>query len=258
MNELDDNFYEAFVAYLTFDQNLAVNTVGKNVSILKVFVKYINKRKAYNIDTTEWFAPREDTDSVALTKEELEKLYNKDLTKTPHLEKVRDLFVIGCKTGLRFSDFTNISADDIEGNTMFSRHQKTGKKVKIPLLEYTKQILEKYDYKLPKAPVNQVFNRQIKDACELAEIKSKVSLSRTKGGALEITKCEKHKKVSSHTARRTFATILYHDGIPYITIMAITGHSTVSSFLRYIKVTTDEHANIVEEFYAKKENKEEL
>lgn len=98
-----------------------------------------------------------------------------------------------------------------------------------------------------------MFNRQIKEACKLAEINRKVSLVKTKGGEEEITKCEKHEKVSSHTARRTFATNLYHDGIPYITIMAITGHSTVSSFLKYIKITPDEHAKIVEEFYQEKE-----
>jgi len=48
--------------------------------------------------------------------------------------------------------------------------------------------------------------------------------------------------VTTHTARRSFATNMYKMGIPSITIMAITGHRTETAFLKYIKVTPQEHA----------------
>ncbi|MDA3891471.1 MAG: tyrosine-type recombinase/integrase [Salinivirgaceae bacterium] len=249
--EIDYDFYEDFIEYLTFKQDQAVNTVGKNISILKVFMKYA-KKKGYNIDTSEWVVPRQESDSVALTKAELDKLFKKDLSDFPNLEKVRDLFVFGCNTGLRYSDFTSIDPDKIKEKTIESRNIKTGTTVTIPLLEQTKLILEKYQNRLPKAPGNQVFNKQIKKACKKAEIDDNVSITITKGRVEKTTKYKKWEVISSHTARRTFATILYKDGHSHITIMAITGHKSEAAFLKYIKVSSEEHAEMVQEFYSKK------
>lgn len=109
----------------------------------------------------------------------------------------------------------------------------------------------KYSNELPKTSVNQVFNRHIKKACEKAEINDIIYLTITKGGAEKTTKYEKWQKIASHTARRTFATTLYNDGISHIIIMGITSHSTLDSFLEYIKVTPERHAKMVQEFYKK-------
>jgi integrase len=97
---------------------------------------------------------------------------------------------------------------------------------------------------------NQKFNDYIKDVCKKAEFKSKVSKSLTKGGKRQTEIKEKWEMVSSHTARRSFATNLYKSGFPSISIMAITGHKTENAFNRYIKVNEEEHAEMLAKHWA--------
>jgi integrase len=56
---------------------------------------------------------------------------------------------------------------------------------------------------------------------------------------------KRYELLCSHTARRTFATNEYKAGTPAISIMAITGHKTEKDFLKYIKLNSKEHAQIV-------------
>lgn len=60
---------------------------------------------------------------------------------------------------------------------------------------------------------------------------------------------EKWQLVSTHTARRSFATNMYKLGIPSITIMKLTGHRTEKAFMKYIKLNEDEHAQIIQKFW---------
>ncbi len=73
----------------------------------------------------------------------------------------------------------------------------------------------------------------------------------TRGGKRVVITVEKWKLVSSHTARRSFATNLYKSNFPAISIMKITGHKTEKAFLKYIKVTPEEHAKLLAEHWNK-------
>lgn len=130
--------------------------------------------------------------------------------------------------------------------------QKTGGHVAIPLHPVFLKIWEKYDGQLPNNISNQKFNDYIKEVCQIAEINATVFKSITRGGRKETTSYEKWQIVSSHTARRSFATNLYLSGFPAISIMKITGHKTESAFLKYIKVTSEEHAKMLMEHWKKK------
>ncbi|MBK6894080.1 MAG: tyrosine-type recombinase/integrase [Flavobacteriales bacterium] len=68
---------------------------------------------------------------------------------------------------------------------------------------------------------------------------------RTKGGIRREVAKYKWERVTTHTARRSFASNCYRDGIPARTIMAVTGHTTEQAFMRYIRLTNDEHADIM-------------
>ncbi len=105
-----------------------------------------------------------------------------------------------------------------------------------------REILERDDYTMPKPISNQKFNHYLKIVCLLSGIDSMESRTRTEGGVLKTTSSPKWMLVSSHTGRRSFCTNMYKRGLPTITIMAISGHTTEKSFLRYIKVTQEEHA----------------
>jgi integrase len=86
-------------------------------------------------------------------------------------------------------------------------------------------------------------NKYLKEIGEDAKIKGKIQVTITKGGEVKKDTYNKFKLISTHTARRSFASNCYLAGIPAITIMKITGHKTESSFLRYIRISQEENAN---------------
>ena len=143
---------------------------------------------------------------------------------------------MGCETGLRFSDFSQISEENIQTingvDLLRMVQQKTEDNVTIPLKTIAKAILKKYDNKLPKAITNQKMNLYLKELCELAELDEVITLRR--GGGVVTDK--KYNLISTHTARRSFATNAYLARVPSIAIMKITGHRSEKSFLKYIKV----------------------
>ena len=251
LKDVDVDLYDNFIEFLTFEKDYAVNTNNKYIACLKVYLNEANKR-GYNIRLDEFIKPSEESDSVYLTKDELYQLYEYDFNGDPKLERVRDLFVIGCWTGLRFSDLTTLSRDCIKnGRITINKTQKTGVKVVIPMFRHTAQILEKYNYNLPNLISNQKFNDYIKEACQKAGINENTTKTITKGGVIVTKVGEKWEFVSSHTARRSFASNLYQEGLSHITIMEITGHTTEDSFLKYIKVKPEEHYLKMQQFFDK-------
>lgn len=237
------------------DLNLSANTIAHKVMTLKATMRAAVERGL--TDNQKWTFFRnstENTDAVALTEEELVKLKELDLSKRPHLDRVRDLFLAGCWTGLRFSDVTRIKKENIKDGVITIRQIKTGAYVAIPVHPVFVEIWEKYGGALPHPISNQKFNKYIKEVCKIACINDTFIKSMTKGGRMETRKCEKWEVVSSHTARRTFATNLYKNGFPSISIMQITGHKTEAAFMRYIKLTKQDHAKLLAEHWEKEKD----
>ncbi len=265
--DIDMKFYTSFVKFLNqkavhkgkdeegndiTETGLAVNSVGKHIAVLKGFLNEAaeqghnsfrgHKSKNFTVLT-------ENADAVYLNEQELDLLFNLDLSGNLRLERIRDLFLVGCWTGCRFSDFSAISPDQITNGFLHVRQEKTGARVVIPLHPVVKSILDKYNGHLPPAPSNQKFNDYIKEVCALALINEETQKSITRGGRRVTASFKKSDLVSSHTARRSFATNLYKNGFPAISIMKITGHTTEKSFLKYIRVTPEEHAILLAEHW---------
>lgn len=241
-------FYNHYTAFLSQEHQLSANTVGKHIKTIKSFMNEATERginKNLEFRKKKFKTIREESDTVYLSIKELEKFEKLQLTATPRLDTVRDLFLIGCYTGLRFSDFTQIQPENINNdNTMlFIRTQKTSERVAIPLHKTVRTILKKYNNKLPKAYTNQVMNSYLKEVASLANIKELIETTITRGGKLEKSVLPKFKLISTHTARRSFATNLYIADIPAISIMKITGHKTERSFMQYIRITQEQNAD---------------
>lgn len=241
-------FYNQYLGYLKLENNLSSNTVGKHIKTIKSFLNEATERginKNLEFRNKRFKTLREEADTIYLNIEELEKIEKLNLKANPRLEKVRDLFLIGCYTGLRFSDFTEINPENIvSNNTVIQvRTKKTGQRVSIPLHKTVRKILAKYKNTLPKAYTNQTMNEYLKEVVSLAGIKELIETTITKGGKVEKNVLPKFKLVSTHTARRSFATNLYLAEVPSISIMKITGHKTERSFLQYIRVTQKENAD---------------
>lgn len=252
--DIDLNFYDGFTQYLQ-DKNLAVNTIGKKIQTLKIF---LNKAKGENKNSYEVYKDKdfaaitEESESIYLNEADLTKLYEHDFSKNPALERVRDLFIVGCWTGCRFSDIAQITPENIIGGFIRIKQYKTGAKVVIPLNPVVTVILNKYGGRLPAAISNQKFNENLKTIARLAGIDEKTHKAITRGGVKVSTAYKKWELVTTHTARRSFATNLYLSDVPTLTIRAITGHKTESSFLKYIKVSSEEYAKKLQKHWEEK------
>lgn len=242
--DIDLEFYDGFMQFLQ-NKKLAVNTIGKKIQTLKIF---LNAAKEENKNTYEGYKSRkfrvltEEAETIYLNESELAKLSKYDFSDNPAFDQVRDLFLVGCWTGCRFSDIAQIIPENISNGSIHLKQYKTGTPVIIPLHPVVDAIIKKYNGSLPKAISNQKFNKYLKDIARLSEINESVHKSITKGGVKVSKKYKKYELVTTHTARRSFATNLYKSGFPTLSIKAITGHKTEESFLKYIKVTPDEHA----------------
>jgi integrase len=241
-------FYSNYISHLSLEYNLASNTIGKHIKTIKSFMNEATDRGLNNnldFRKRKFKTIREEADTVYLNIDELKRIEKLDLSASPRLDKVRDLFLIGCYTGLRFSDFIEIKPENITSNNSLIevRTRKTSQRITIPLHKTVRTILMKYKNELPKAYTNQTMNDYLKEVVSLAGIKEQIETSITKGGKIERTVLPKYKLISTHTARRSFATNLYLAEVPTISIMKITGHKTEQSFLKYIRVTQKENAD---------------
>lgn len=238
--QIDYHFYTQLQQYLV-RQNYATNTIGKHIRTLKTFFLEAKERGLMpQFSTKKFKAVSESSDAIYLNEHELTLLFEMDLTSNSKLEKVRDLFMVGCWTGLRFSDFTRIRKEDIDDKYIELETQKTGEVVVIPIHPYIRTILERYHDKtpnsLPKPISNQKMNDYLKELGKLAGLEELIAESITKGGKKITVQRPKYEMITTHTARRSFATNQYLAGFPTHSIMKITGHRTESSFIKYIKI----------------------
>ena len=205
---------------------------------------------------------------IYLTKAELQALYEMPLEGLK--DKVRDVFLVGCYTCQRFSDYARLEKENFTTTAKGTKvvrivQEKTGNDVVIPILnDNLLHIAEKYGYDIPK--VNDVIlNRYIKQI--LKELSSTVpSLARKERTLLTMKEREKEKQglvsferdnkenvikpryelVSSHTARRSGITNLYLSGnFDTYQMMSISGHRDEKTFYEYIKLSSDEVADSI-------------
>lgn len=198
----------------------------------------------------EFNTSREDTDNIYLNESEIQLLMDLTDFKNKGEEVVRDLFVLGCYTGLRFSNYSKLNLDYLNDGLLSTFQIKTKKKVTIPIHQNVKEIINKYNGVLPICPTNQEFNRTLKDLGQrIPELNVPFSKQITRGRKITVEETMKWEKLMTHTARRSFCTNMYLMGVPVLTIMAISGHKTEKSFRAYIKATGEEHAQIMQKFW---------
>jgi integrase len=249
---IDIDFYNRFNGYCVEVEKFRTNTFGKHISNLKRILNSAElKGKAVKQDyKTPYFRnTRELTTSIFLNEKEIEDIIKLDLSCCPGLDRTRDFFVIGCYTGLRWGDFTNLnSADFSQENQIRIKTSKTQQKLVIPILPNVKSTLEKYrqgeKYVFPKPISNQKFNSQLKEITKRIPIlQTEVNYVSNIGGRQIIETYPKWMRVTSHTCRRSFATNMYLRNIDVLLIRKLTGHKSERIFFDYIKIDEIEVAN---------------
>lgn len=241
------DFYNEFMQFFN-DKQYSRNTAGRHIKHLKVIMRLareegLHNNSEYQRKSFEAMAVR--VDNTYLTEAELKKLYDLDLSEKKNYEIARDVFLCGCYTAQRYSDYSRISRDMIKdysgANVIELVQQKTGERCIIPIRPELRCILEKYDFTLPRT-YEQKVNQYIKKICEQSQINEKVSIEAYKGGLKVKQSVPKYELIKTHTARRSGCTNMYLAGIPTIDIMKISGHKTEREFLKYINVTKEETA----------------
>jgi site-specific recombinase XerD len=237
-------------SFLQFLQKRGVNrnTEGKHIKIMKVFLnEAIERGLTTNIEfrSKSFSKPSEEVDKIFLSMEEITKIAQLDLSGEPLKDTVRDFFVISCLTSLRYSDFIRIKPENIVDNQIHLKTVKTSQEVVIPISPLVRAIFEKYDFNLPIAPNNQVFNRYLKDIGRKAEIDEPITITKTIGGVKKIEIYKKWELISSHTGRRSLISNCILQGINTSSIMLISGHKSLKVFQGYVRINQKQNADVL-------------
>ena len=254
-NAFDYHFYQEWTDYLAYHAPLKNggvgmknNTIGKLVKNLKAFLNdRMRRNRIKPIDLTAFKVVQEEVDHIYLTADEIQAIAAVDCKEDEELERVKDFFVIGCLTGLRFSDISRIRPEYLDNEGFLNiRQKKTSGRIVIPLRKQVKEVLAKYCGQAPDID-SFTFNKRIKELGDKAGLHQKVEIEHKRGTIKEAQLLEKYKLISSHTCRRSFCTNAYLDGIDVQLIMKISGHKSEKAFRRYLKISNYEAAQKLKE-----------
>jgi len=244
------DLYKEILRYFN-ELGFKMNSTGKFIKALKTFMQAAKEEGLHsNVEYLRkaFKAIHNDVYTVFLTDNEVARLYDLKLDNEGQ-RLYRDVFLVGVYTAQRFSDYHRISHGNVvklnNGSLAIELSQKkTDTPVQIPCRPELIEILKRYDYKLPKTH-EQYVNAEIKGICRQAKITDLVEISENIGGKISKRTIEKCTLITTHTARRTGATLMYLSGIPSISIMKITGHKTEKEFLKYIRLDSKGNAEVL-------------
>lgn len=240
MESFDSNWILGFKEYSETEKLHQVNTVGRNLGLIKTFLNYCLKQ-GYITDSSfkDCSVSREVTKQLALSKEEIQRIEDLDLSNNKRLERVRDVFLIGCYTGMRYSDFKRLKASNINNGLIKIREVKDKEKfLEIPIIDRVRAILEKYNMNLPVIS-EQKFRDYLKEIFQTAGFTELQIKSIKIGKKVYETEVPMYDLMNTHTARRSFITHMLNSGVPAKAIMAITGHKSINNFQLYYKPSND-------------------
>lgn len=250
-NAINDNFLSEFTDYCMTELGHINNTYSRNLGLVKTFLFWSYKKNHTYRNNFMDFKKKERviTNQIALTLQDLETLL-KTQFKTQKLERVRDVFIFSCVTGMRFGELKLISKANIKNDTLFLKEEKEANKQvrEIELTPIAMYILKKYDYVLPLI-ANQKHNEYIKEVFKAAGYTHEVEKASTRGKEVIRKKMLYYERISSHTARRTFITLMKSKGKSDKLIAKMTGHKDMKTLNQYYQVTNKDVRDAVAETF---------
>lgn len=277
--DIDIDFYNKFKKWMMYSTYVKSTKKDKDGNVIEVkelhytknyigalfknITVFMNESKGKVHDFSgfidkDFKSEKEETDSIYLTQEEIQKIYDLEITEEllkangyknqnlittiNSLNEERDRFLLGCFTALRHSDYSRLDNLHFKEDIIRIWTMKRDKKVFIPMHFRVKEILERRNNILPTPISDQKHNKQVKAIGKLAGINEEVVLTKTRGGKRIESVNPKYKFITSHTARRSGATNMYLAGVDLKFIQDILGHSKIEQTIRYIKVTAEDNA----------------
>ena len=244
----DDDKAHAFITYL-HGCGFRNTTVKKQVSFLKWFLRWAATSGFYPGHTHDTFKPKlkgtsvESKEIIYLTKDEVKCLEEMTFTESQSsLERVRDVFLFCCFTGLRYSDVKKLTRYDIRDGVIVFVTKKTVDGIRVELNKHSQAILDKYanvpfpgNMALPVIS-NEKMNARLKDLGKLAGFDTPTRLVYFQGNTRHEEIFPKWQLMTTHVARRTFVVNALRLGIPPEVIMRWTGHSSFEAMKPYMKI----------------------
>jgi len=250
-SKIDETFHREFTSYCMDDLKHINNTYARNLGLFKTFMFWARKNKfTYNDSFVEFKkVERVITNQIALTIDDLNKLMQHEF-ESEKLGKVRDVFVFACVTGMRFGELSLIRRSNVTNDFILLKEDKdeTKETREIPLTSISRYILLKYDYKLPLI-ANQKQNKYIKDVFQEMEYNNKVQKVTTKGKENIKEEMFFYDRISTHTARRTFITMMKRQGKSDKLIASITGHNDMKTLNQYYQISEPEKKEAMNEVF---------
>lgn len=246
-HQITDVFWHHFVPFL-LQRGLALSSIKTMCSQLRAALEWGARHQAKISPTFDLIKlPSYCHQQIALTPDEVSHIYHFDLStidrRPQHLRKlesVKDMFVLSCNLGQRFSDMVRIDRGCFDRNYFSVVQQKTGCHAKVDIdrmsidTTTTYKILEKYDYNAPLTTDISCYDKYLKELLKYIGFDDVIKRETKVNGHIAVTQTPKWKLVGSHTARRTFATVNVLRGFRISDIRRATGHKSESAFEKYI------------------------
>lgn len=288
-DNLDKAVMDAFIGYME-NYGYLKKSINKYIITFKALIKYASKYHNLHDNTKclGLISKRAEIAGCATTKtylndDELQALYEMQLEPGSLKDKVRDLFLVGCYTCQRVSDFARFKPSNFSTTARGTKvvrivQEKTGNTCVIPVLnDNLNRILDKYNYQLPDLGPNAdvLINRYLKDILrDLSEavpslkepVKTILTLrekTAEKAGKMTFEHDSegnvikpKYETASCHTARRSGITNLHKTHLfSTAQLMSISGHTTEKNYYLYISQSSDELADEIAGIMRKAEEK---
>ena len=231
--DFDSEFYKRFRAFLgMFD-----NSFGFYIKNLKIFLNWAKEKGFHSSEQfAKWKVTNEDgKEHFFLKYEEIIRLSK--LKLDPRLDKVRDLFLMGCYCGLRYSDLVTLKPVHVQNGFITKVAVKTNEPVKIPVIPELQELFNKYwnsGQSLPEIS-NQKGNEYLKEIARSAKFIRKFNYIQKKSRLSSEETFEAWEMMSWHVARHSFITNCIQLGVPTEVVRRVVGHASFQTLKKYIQ-----------------------
>lgn len=248
--DVTDIFYSTLSEYLT-NEGVCYSSQQTYISKLRGALEWSTRHGAHVSSTYDCVdIPDTEPFTIALSADDVSHIAHFDVSKLKcrpqlkkSLERVRDMFVLSCNLGQRYSDMKRISPENFERNIFRIIQQKTGNKAVVDLDKYAitpklvYKILKQYNYTAPVSGDITNYNKKLRYLMRQigGEFDEEYKIEAKVKGKMETKVVRKCDLIASHTARRTFTTFNSNRNIPLAELSRATGHSSLSSMQKYIK-----------------------
>lgn len=241
---IDEAFYQRYYRWLSEDRGLADSSISNHVKVIKTFMKWARQKGFHNTSAWENFwRDRRNGDTIALTVNELRQIRDVDLSDSPRLERIRNIFLLQCFTGLRYGDLVKLQPNHFDHSLGMIRYitEKTDSKCLIPITAPLQEVLNRYPSTLPAFPSNVKCNLALKTLGLRVGLVQPTTTSKFRNGKRNEVTQQRFELLTTHVARRTFISTSIRFGVSEAVISKVTGHAA-KGMLQQHYIVLDEEA----------------